>query len=151
MIDGQEVVYERPTGTPRGILALFHGCQHSAIDFWSKQSTCATCIGERVVSMLKDLICASVMKIRLFMHAAGVIRRTARREAHSTVCSCETVCSHRFLIYGPGRKPLLGHGSTVNSHPRRPEGGVLHGLQLGHNEGCLCLLPIESVPAVTSC
>ena len=62
MIERQEVVYERLNGTPRGILALFHGCQHSATDFWSKHSSCATCIGERMADALKPLRCSSVIK-----------------------------------------------------------------------------------------
>ena len=75
MIDGQEVVYERPTGTPKGILALFHGCQHSAIDFWSRQPACASCIGERfsLVSGIQCLLAVNMItgltSMRLVTHA----------------------------------------------------------------------------------
>ena len=144
MIEGQEVVYERTHGTPKGILALFHGCQHSAIDFWSKQSACAACIGERVISSPQHWVRVGRYATLLSLHAAGAIRRTARRKTHCRFCSCETICSDCFLIHGPARKPLLGYRSTANRHPRRAEGGVGHGLPLRPNPCRLFLLSIAA-------
>ncbi|KAK9862120.1 hypothetical protein WJX84_001804 [Apatococcus fuscideae] len=41
---GTEVVHAA-VAKPAGVLLLFHGCQHSAIDWWPVQSSCQACIG----------------------------------------------------------------------------------------------------------
>jgi hypothetical protein len=38
-------VWEEPLGTPKGILFLAHGCQHSALDFWPSNPKCEECVG----------------------------------------------------------------------------------------------------------
>ena len=70
-------------------------------------------------------MCASIMNFQLSMPAARAFRRPARGETHSKVCSRKTLRSHCFLINGPGKNPVLGHGSTANSHPRCAEGAVV--------------------------
>ncbi|KAK9845121.1 hypothetical protein WJX74_010780 [Apatococcus lobatus] len=39
-----EVVHAN-VAKPAGVLLLFHGCQHSAIDWWPAQPSCPSCIG----------------------------------------------------------------------------------------------------------
>ena len=56
--DGTEYIWQPPEiGTPRGILLLFHGCQHSATDWFPRSSDCPRCIGlpeeRRVVSVAR--------------------------------------------------------------------------------------------------
>lgn len=44
-IAGVEAVYELPSGAPRGLVFLAHGCSHSALDFWPLSTSCEACIG----------------------------------------------------------------------------------------------------------
>ncbi|GLC39963.1 hypothetical protein PLESTB_001632400 [Pleodorina starrii] len=46
-IDGIEAVWQAPpAGTPRrGVVFIAHGCNHGAIDFWPRSSSCPKCIG----------------------------------------------------------------------------------------------------------
>ena len=39
---------------PAGVLLLFHGCQHGAIDWWPMQPTCPSCIGAATRYAPKD-------------------------------------------------------------------------------------------------
>ena len=39
------VVYQMPDVRPQGVLALFHGCAHSATDFWPQSDRCPECRG----------------------------------------------------------------------------------------------------------
>lgn len=47
MIDGTEVltITAAGAGTPKAVLLLFHGCSHSAIDWWHASKKCPTCLG----------------------------------------------------------------------------------------------------------
>ena len=38
-------VWEQPLGKAKGLLFLFHGCQHSALDFWPSSEGCEKCVG----------------------------------------------------------------------------------------------------------
>ena len=40
-----DVVYQMPDVRPQGVLALFHGCAHSATDFWPQSDRCPECRG----------------------------------------------------------------------------------------------------------
>lgn len=44
VIDGQAIVWEN-VKTPKGVILVFHGCSHSATDWWDKQDSCPKCIG----------------------------------------------------------------------------------------------------------
>jgi hypothetical protein len=53
-----EFVYQMPyiEGIkPKGILVLFHGCQHSALDFWPKSENCMNCFGLPIEKKLVNL------------------------------------------------------------------------------------------------
>ncbi len=41
---GQQVIIER-VPNPQGVLLTFHGCSHSALDWWRKQPSCQDCLG----------------------------------------------------------------------------------------------------------
>lgn len=43
-VAGRDVIFEIPQA-PVGVLALFHGCAHSAHDFWYRQPGCEQCSG----------------------------------------------------------------------------------------------------------
>ena len=47
MIDGTEVLTITAAGAaaPKAVLLLFHGCSHSAIDWWQASKNCPTCLG----------------------------------------------------------------------------------------------------------
>lgn len=45
---GMEVVVVNDTSAdvlPRGILLVFHGCSHSALDWWLPSTSCTICEG----------------------------------------------------------------------------------------------------------
>jgi hypothetical protein len=44
-LEGRTFYYEIPNN-PKGLLVLFHGCYHSAYDFWPEQDDCPECRGE---------------------------------------------------------------------------------------------------------
>eukprot|EP01062_Namystynia_karyoxenos_P083199 TRINITY_DN9523_c0_g1_i1.p1 TRINITY_DN9523_c0_g1~~TRINITY_DN9523_c0_g1_i1.p1 ORF type:complete len:419 (+),score=97.42 TRINITY_DN9523_c0_g1_i1:81-1259(+) len=44
-IAGAEVVWQLPPGALQGVAAFFHGCQHSATDFWPSSGNCPECLG----------------------------------------------------------------------------------------------------------
>jgi hypothetical protein len=46
-INHLEVYYQLPknNNNPKGIVVLFHGCGHSATDWWPKSDKCTSCIG----------------------------------------------------------------------------------------------------------
>lgn len=44
IIDGQSIVWES-VKSPEGVLLVFHGCSHSATDWWDQQGSCPQCIG----------------------------------------------------------------------------------------------------------
>jgi hypothetical protein len=41
---GQSLIIER-VQRPQGVLLTFHGCGHSALDWWHPQPACKACIG----------------------------------------------------------------------------------------------------------
>ena len=41
-----EVVITRPHGEPKAVVLLFHGCQHSAVDWGYPSPTCPSCLGK---------------------------------------------------------------------------------------------------------
>ena len=43
-LGGQRLIIER-VSQPRGVLLTFHGCSHSALDWWPKQPACESCVG----------------------------------------------------------------------------------------------------------
>lgn len=46
LVDGEvEIVYQLPAAFPVGVLAVFHGCQHSATDWWPRTESCPQCTG----------------------------------------------------------------------------------------------------------
>lgn len=47
MIDGTEVLVITVAGaaSPKAVLLLFHGCSHSAIDWWHASKNCPMCLG----------------------------------------------------------------------------------------------------------
>lgn len=47
---GQSLIIER-VQRPRGVLLTFHGCGHSALDWWHQQPSCSACTGGRDSSM----------------------------------------------------------------------------------------------------
>eukprot|EP00983_Pelagomonas_calceolata_P016300 515361-Pelagomonas_calceolata.AAC.2 len=46
VLENTEIVWQKPTGTPRALLLIAHGCSHSAVDFWPKSGRCPTCLGQ---------------------------------------------------------------------------------------------------------
>lgn len=44
VIDGQRIVWEG-VASPKGVLLVFHGCGHSATDWWDRQESCPDCKG----------------------------------------------------------------------------------------------------------
>ena len=44
MIDDVEVVWQKPENA-KGVVLLFHGCSHSAGDFWPDAFYCRGCLG----------------------------------------------------------------------------------------------------------
>jgi hypothetical protein len=44
-LDDIEFVYQVPDSEVQGLVVLFHGCSHSATDWWPKSSSCPHCIG----------------------------------------------------------------------------------------------------------
>lgn len=44
-VEGVDTVYEVPEN-PKGVLLLFHGCQHSSTDWWMQSEHCPECIGK---------------------------------------------------------------------------------------------------------
>ena len=44
-INGTEVVLTKPLGQAKGVVLLFHGCQHSALDWGQTSPTCPLCLG----------------------------------------------------------------------------------------------------------
>lgn len=47
-LQGMEIVIINKTldsWTPGGILLIFHGCSHSALDFWYPSASCQNCTG----------------------------------------------------------------------------------------------------------
>ena len=44
-VEGVEVVWQG-LPSPKGILMLFHGCRHSATDYFPKSDSCPACLGE---------------------------------------------------------------------------------------------------------
>lgn len=42
---GNEYLYEMPSGSPRGVMLLLHGCAHTALGFWYRSNACHECIG----------------------------------------------------------------------------------------------------------
>lgn len=43
--DGTQVVFQRAVGVPMGTILFFHGCSHSATDFFPAGPKCSKCIG----------------------------------------------------------------------------------------------------------
>ena len=59
-VNGTEVVLTKPLGQAKGVVLLFHGCQHSALDWGHASSTCLLCLGRPSISAapvaLMDLV-----------------------------------------------------------------------------------------------
>jgi len=49
-INGTEVVLTKPLGQVKGLVMLFHGCQHSALDWGYASATCPKCLGTFTIS-----------------------------------------------------------------------------------------------------
>lgn len=46
VVAGMEVLLvTQGVTTPKAVLLLFHGCSHSAIDWWHASTNCPTCLG----------------------------------------------------------------------------------------------------------
>lgn len=43
-LEGAEAMYEIPP-SPKAVMFVAHGCQHSATDFWEQTRSCPTCLG----------------------------------------------------------------------------------------------------------
>lgn len=48
-VEGVEVVWQG-VPNPKGILMLFHGCRHSATDYFPQSDSCPHCLGESCFS-----------------------------------------------------------------------------------------------------
>ncbi|CAK0738447.1 hypothetical protein CVIRNUC_001044 [Coccomyxa viridis] len=63
-VKGVEVVITRPHGEPKAVVLLFHGCQHSAVDWGYPSPTCSSCLGlpeeVRIVRMVTKAEYAAV-------------------------------------------------------------------------------------------
>ncbi len=46
VVNGTELVLTKPLGQAKGVVLLFHGCQHSALDWGYASPTCPLCLGE---------------------------------------------------------------------------------------------------------
>ena len=46
-VEGVELVYQAPA-KPTGLVLIFHGCAHSAIDWWRQGDGCTQCLGRQV-------------------------------------------------------------------------------------------------------
>lgn len=46
MVNGTEVVLTNPLGQAKGVVLLFHGCQHSALDWGYASPSCPLCVGK---------------------------------------------------------------------------------------------------------
>ena len=44
-VEGVEVVWQSMP-SPKGIFMFFHGCRHSATDYFPKSDSCPACLGE---------------------------------------------------------------------------------------------------------
>ena len=55
-LEGVEMVFESPS-SPKAILLLFHGCQHSSTDWWPKSAGCTACTGV-VRAAINHVVCA---------------------------------------------------------------------------------------------
>lgn len=42
---GVEYLYEMPSGSPKGVMLLLHGCKHTSLGFWYPSDACPECIG----------------------------------------------------------------------------------------------------------
>ena len=52
IVNGTELVLTKPLGQAKGVVLLFHGCQHSALDWGYASPTCPLCLGMPYLSVV---------------------------------------------------------------------------------------------------
>lgn len=50
LIEGTEVVWQKPENELQGVLLAFHGCSHGAIDWWPPDDNCPLCTGQEMLA-----------------------------------------------------------------------------------------------------
>ena len=75
-----EVVITKPHGEPKAVVLLFHGCQHSAVDWGYPSPTCPSCLGKPGPTPRGVPVFWSHAAIRLLLAQAdrAVVLRTIR-------------------------------------------------------------------------
>jgi len=114
-----EVVWQKPAGAVKGVLLVFHGCSHSATDWWPKSAACPKCIG------LPEEV--NITRVALHRGYALVALSSAARNSHKCwhasaplhhpqdtkdVANAKAIVSTLLPREGLDKVPLYGMGAS---------------------------------------
>ena len=132
---GQSIIIERAR-QPRGVLLTFHGCGHSALDWWHPQPSCKACTGGRngllSCSGCVDWCCSSISDLDYTLRArescanstndaaglpeeTAIVRRAVLRQYTVVAISAADQAGSRCWDVGPPPQQTLDVRRTVAS------------------------------------